>query len=196
MPIQKDEFAFMRGESQVPGQKALALPRELPPSVPFGPAPPNIRQVQSVYDSRPIGAYDFVLTDIVDPYAEPPEALITTPEGYITILRRVELEANPVMVVTAGGGIMNQWVLRVNGITVPNWQWDFEPLLTFRAIDTFIVVPPNTTISIFSPLGTPLTGTPTTLFGRFIGNLILDSNESPNQLVGSNPHSVIVTKGA
>ena len=95
-----DEFEQQRGEIQRRGNRrvlGLGAPRE--PSV-VGIAPPANLQVQSVFDTRPIAAYDFAISDSVDfggLNSSSAAIQVEVPDGYTAVLRRVELEIVPAL---------------------------------------------------------------------------------------------------
>lgn len=188
------DFERMRGERQKEGDYTRALPEQLPADIPVRPAPPYPRQVISGYDARPIGGMDFVLSEYMNIYGGPTftvaDQIVTViaPFGYVTVLRRVEIEGTPSIVAGADFTLS----LLVDGITQPNWTWGWGSILDgFRAIDTFIVIPPNTPYGLF--MSSPdLTADPNvSIRCRFIGNLILDTNIPANEQVGSLPTRVV-----
>lgn len=182
----RDEFESLIGETQRPGDKdALGLPQQLPADIPIGPAPPHIRHVISTYDARPIGGYDFLLSDQSDFYVDAQRLDVVTPLGYMSILRRIEIEASPTIIQPG----LFSWLLQIGGITLPNWRWLHGPTLNERSINLFVVVPPETQITLLYN-GATITQN-SIVIGRFIGNLILDVNAPPDQHVGSTPPSVI-----
>lgn len=95
-----NEFEQQRGEIQQRGNRrvlGLGAPRE--PSV-VGIAPPANLQVQSVFDTRPIAAYDFAISDTVDfggMNSSSAAIMVAVPDGYTAVLRRVELESVPAL---------------------------------------------------------------------------------------------------
>lgn len=179
-------FAQSIGETQVPGDPRIHGIIPGPGPTPIGPAPPHIRQVLSVYDSRPIGGYDFVLSDSFDSYIDLPEVSVQSPQGYITVVRRIEIEAQPGLLLSPFG-ILPTWVFVNNGVTAIAWEWNTGKVLTDEGIDTFFVVQPNVPFGIRCAA---LTGIAVDIVVRFIGNLILDVNEPPTEQVGALPHAV------
>jgi hypothetical protein len=180
-------FEQERGEVMRPGDRALGLPLPLPANIPVKPAPPYPRQVISGYDARPIGGYDFVQTGLLIPYANP-LLTVRSPLGFITVLRRIELEAMPATMLSEPWA----WRLVIDSITQPNWEWGHGPVLdASRALDTFVVIPPDTPygLRVLNDFST-LPGI--TIVARFIGNLLLDSNIPPTEQVGSMPTRVSV----
>jgi hypothetical protein len=167
-----------------------------------------VRQVVSGYDARPIGGYDFILPiSVTLPLGDGEEWVMQrpSPRGYVTVLRRIELEPVPGLLLNADAIVT--WLLQVGGIIVPNWEWSMGPGIAERAIDTFVVVPPETTIGLLPVFGFAGAGGSSGIdalfdagldpamevivMARLIGNLILDANQPPTQMVGSNPHRVI-----
>lgn len=181
-------FEHERGEHTVQGDPRIYGVNPQPGPLPIGPAPPFIRQVISVFDSRPIGGYDFVLSDTFNPYLELPRAEVVSPKGYISIVRRIEVEASPGFVLPEA----QLWRFAANGVVAIGWEWAGGLTLTERGIDTFFVVPPSTPYTLIAVTGfTGIAAGSVNVIVRFIGNLILDSNEPPNEQVGSLPHTVI-----
>lgn len=90
------EFDQQRGEVQQRGSRdAMGNPPPLPPA-PVGIAPPDPMNVVSNFDTRPVGAFDFAMTDFavlgpgeVDTFAE---VFFDVPQGYTAALRRVVIE--------------------------------------------------------------------------------------------------------
>lgn len=161
-----------------------------PGNVPVGPAPPDVRQVIATFDSRPIGGYDFVLSDSFTSYNELPIAEVRSAPGFITIVRRIEVEA-----LTAAMLPENQrWSFSANGVAATAWDYRSGRLLSSWGVDTFFVVAPNIPMRLTALAG--FTGISDTIevIVRFIGNLLLDSNEQPSAQVGTPPHTVRVEK--
>lgn len=176
-------FERARGETQVPGDPRIHGVVPGPGPTPIGPAPPHIRQVISTYDSRPIGGYDFVLSSSFDSYIDLPEMLVTSPQGYISVVRRIEIEASPGLLLSSPA----TWVFSNNGVVAIAWEWNTGKVLTDEGIDTFFVVQPNV---LFGIRCAALTGIAVDVVVRYSGNLILDVNEPPTEQVGSLPHAV------
>lgn len=129
------EFAVSRGESQVSGDPGIF---GIPPSVAgatVGIAPPDARVVVSIFDTRPIGAYDFSVTDFdrwnfpsVESPGVPPLSLGgVVPSGYVAVLRSVEVVWTPGAFVNIGNegfgadtfNVLTLKLLR-NGGVIPN----------------------------------------------------------------------------
>ena len=105
------EFDQQRGEVQDEGSRdAMGNPPPLPPA-PVGVAPPDPMNVVSNFDTRPIGAYDFAMTDfaVLGPgeVATFAEVFFDVPQGYTAVLRRVEIEFLPGMTVNTGSAGTN-----------------------------------------------------------------------------------------
>lgn len=164
-----------------------------PGNIPTGPAPPYVRQVVSSYDSRPIGGYDFVFSGTLSttegaidaqPYYER-----ITPRGYVSVVRRIEVEANTALNL----GNPQEWIFSQGGVIAVNWNYMASDYLSEFGVDTFFVVPQNTPIRLTAVTG--FDGFPAqvgAVYVRFIGNLILDTNEPSNGIIGSLPHTVRV----
>lgn len=180
-------FAAERGEVVRQGNPNLYGIKPAAGPIPIGPAPPNIKQVLAVFDSRPIGSYDFVLSDTFDPYGGDAFAEVVTAPGYITIVRRIEVEA-------AGGAVLlaenQEWNFYANGVAATAWSYAAGRTLSSWGVDTFFVIPPNTPIRLLPVFGyTGITSNVPTIV-RFIGNLLLDTNEPPSEQVGTLPPAV------
>ena len=184
-------FEHERGERSVQGRlNVFAVPPQVG-NVPVGPAPPDNRQVQSVYDSRPIGGYDFCLTGTFDTYSAPPLVEARAPLGYVAMVRRIEIEASPAVI----AGADMRWVFSSAGVQIPAWTWDMGPTLSERGIDVFFPVASNALMALRETQGGlefPLFSTVTTIIVRFIGNLLLDQTIPVTQQAGSLPTSVVV----
>lgn len=181
-------FEQARGERQVTGTPGIVAVTPQPGNIPIGPAPPHIRQVLSVYDSRPIGGYDFVLTGSFTPYLSVARADVTSPQGYVTVVRRIEMFADPAFL----NGSAPLWNFFANGVAATAWEWRTPSLVTSEGLDTFFVIPPNVGFGLRSGSAFFVGGS--TIYVRYIGNLLLDSNEPPSEQVGQLPHAVFPIK--
>lgn len=124
----KDEFEESRGEFQRRGARGIT---GVPPNlgrVPVGIAPPEPLQVVSVFDTRPISAYDFLVTDSAlwtsgDAAQDILEAIV--PDGYTAVLRklRIEFTANVVVNITSATANTAVMALLRNGGVIPNNTW-------------------------------------------------------------------------
>jgi hypothetical protein len=176
-------FERARGEVQTPGDPRIYGVNPQPGPIPIGPAPPHIRQVISEFDSRPIGAYDFVLAAFYTPYLDIARLVVRSPLGYITIVRRIEVSVYPSLL----AGVT--WSFSANGVVANSWDWALTQPLVDDAINTFFVIPPDVEYGLLS--NDFLTIQAASQFTvRYIGNLILDVGEPPNEQVGSLPHTV------
>lgn len=104
-----DEFDGQRGERQQRGDArvyGLGAPRE-PGQV--GLSPPANLQVQSVFDTRPIAAFDFAFS-LVGDFGGALSAVFTgqqqAPNGYTAVLRRVEVEVTPPLLNAGPDGVV------------------------------------------------------------------------------------------
>lgn len=184
-------FEQSRGEHQRPGDRNILGVPPQPGNIPIGPAPPAIRQVISQYDSRPIGGYDFVLSDSFDPIAGQRRADVQSPKGFITVVRRIEIDCSPSFLLATSP----VWNFLTAGVSAIAWNWNTGRFLSSAGIATFFVVPPDTQYSLISPnLSVTSAEASAELVVRFIGNLILDTNEPPTEQVGSLPHAVYAMK--
>lgn len=162
-----------------------------PGNIPIGPAPPDVRQVLATFDSRPIGAYDFVLSDVVNTYAGAPVAEVQSAKGFVTIVRRIEVEAVDGVLLWEN----QEWSFSANGVASTAWSYMAGTALSSWGVDTFFVVAPNVPMRLTALHGfLPEAPVNATLIVRFIGNLLLDSNEQPSSQVGMPPHTVRVEK--
>lgn len=150
----RDEFERMRGEVQLPGTRVLAVPPPEPPA-PVGIAPPDPRNVVSNFDTRPIGAYDFAHTEVVNMHNEDEADVVSgvfsfpVPDGYTAALRRVRIEFTPpgamrignpaavddpttflTMSLTRDGGIIPNNSVRFFGI-LDQYEWDTHQVFGF-----------------------------------------------------------------
>lgn len=178
-------FEQARGERQVTGTPGIVAVTPQPGNIPIGPAPPHIRQVLSVYDSRPIGGYDFVLTGSFAPYISAPQAFVQSPKGYVAVLRRIELFAYPAFLNTSAPA----WSFVANGVAATAWDWVTSPAVDADGIDVFFVIAPDQPFGIRAALNAFNVGG-SSIYVRYIGNLLLDSNEPPSEQVGQLPHAV------
>ncbi len=184
-----NNFDRERGESQSRGSLGVYAVQPSMGSVPIGPAPPNERQVVSVYSARPIGGYDMCLSGSFSTYNSLPQVSVTTPIGYSAIVRRIEIESSPAFLATTDIAFTFQSA----GVFQPGWRWSMGKVLTERSIDVFFPVPSNTSFGI-KEVGGGFTGTSTVVvvYVRFVGNLLLDDSTPVTQQVGSLPHGVRV----
>ncbi len=178
-------FEQARGERQVTGTPGIVAVTPQPGNIPIGPAPPHIRQVLSVYDSRPIGGYDFVLTGQFQPYVDASQAFVVSPLGYITVVRRIEFFAYPAFINPSAP----VWSFVSDGVSATAWQWITSPAVADDGLDVFFVVAPGKSFGLRAPANTFTVGG-ASLYVRYIGNLLLDSNEPPTEQVGQLPHAV------
>lgn len=106
----KGEFDRMRGETQRPGMRVLAVPPQGPP-LPIGIAPPDPRNVVSNFDTRPVGAYDFADTEVVNmgngEVTTFQNVSFAIPDGYTAVLRRVRVEFSPPAAMIVGQPLAN-----------------------------------------------------------------------------------------
>lgn len=190
-PYNVGGFAAEIGEQVQRGSRGvLGLGPDLGPT-PIGPAPSGARQVVSMYDARPIGGFDFVLSYHYDADAGPEEpfGLVTAPQGYTTVIRRIEVEPFPSVLLESPGVFM----LYINGNAVPAWEWFSGTSFLGCAIETFVVAPERSSIRLAGSGGFgegPEGPRIDDMIVRFSGNLILNSGDQPTEQVGSLPHTV------
>jgi len=93
-----NEFEHQRGEIQRRGdRRVLGLGAPRVPSI-VGIAPPANLQVQSVFETRPIAAYDFAISESTafgGLTTSMASIMVDVPTGYTAVLRRVEFEMTP-----------------------------------------------------------------------------------------------------
>lgn len=124
-PLAQGEFDSARGEQQRPGAKGLkAVPPDRGP-IPVGIAPPEPLQVVSVFDTRPISAYDFVASSTAlwtsgDAAQDILQSAV--PVGYTAVLRRLRIEFTSNGAVNLSSATANVATLRLlrNGAPIPN----------------------------------------------------------------------------
>lgn len=120
------EFAQNIGEVVHRGDQVLAVPPSGPP-IPVGIAPPSPLQVQSVFDTRPIAAYDFCFSAVQAFGNEGPATFnqsVQVPAGYTAVLRRVEFAILPIFIgnvalFTTADGVLTAQLLR-DGVSIAN----------------------------------------------------------------------------
>lgn len=196
------EFERMRGETQLPGTRVLAVPPPEPPP-PVGIAPPDPRNVVSNFDTRPIGAYDFARTltatmgnGEVDSFAQ---VSFDVPDGYTAVLRRVRVEWTPpaaMLIGQPGAGtdptaFLDMSLLRNSGVipnntvrflgTLDEYEWDTHQVFGYwesmglRLVPTNgFAVPASVTQAVYVAV-------------TFFGVLIPTKGRPPNQEIASDP---------
>lgn len=117
----RDEFDRQRGEIQHRGDQVLGVPPQTP-NIPVGIAPPEPLNVVSIFDTRPISAFDFAQSDdgvMVLSEGTPIDLTATVPDGYTAVLRRIRLEFIPngsVNLDAAGSDVLTLTLLRDGGV--------------------------------------------------------------------------------
>ena len=191
------EFAEQIGESQSrgsPGLTGLGPPQQ-PSEV--GIAPPSPLQVQSVFDTRPLSAFDFAF-DTAGRITEGGAPLLLNadiPDGYTAVLRRLEIEATPGFLgqTIAGGGYVTTAQMQVqllrDGSPIP---WN---LVVFRNALGIYSWHTHQVFGFWQSMGAQFVIVPPTLTGafdigitaRFFGVLIPSRSLPPTEEVGSDP---------
>lgn len=193
----QSEFAQQRGDVQrqgSPGLTGLGPPQTY---APVGLPPPPELQVQSVFDTRPISAFDFAF-DLTDRFGNEltPVFFVTeaVPAGYVAVLRRVEVEViQPLLIGTIDPSTsFFQLDLLRNGAVIPFNTVRFRSEFVFYDWPTHHVFGPGETLGVrgsFSlpiinpdPTGVELIGT-----ARMFGTLIPTRNYPPSQEIASPP---------
>lgn len=201
----QDEFTRQRGDLQRTGSPGLTGLGPPPVQAEVGLAPPPDVQVQSVFDTRPISAFDFAI-DLTDRFGDEvsPVFLVSTevPPGYVAVLRRVEVEViQPLLIGTVDpGASFFQLDLMRNGSAIPFNTVRFRSEFVFYDWPTHHVFGSGDTFGVrgsFSlpilnpdPLVTELIGT-----ARLFGTLIPSRNWAPSQEIGSPPVLTYEVKG-
>lgn len=194
------EFAATLGERQ---QKGVSPVYALSPQMveaPTGAAPPSPLQVLSMFDTRPVAAYDFVfdlvqrVSDAGPIWAQSAEV----PNGYTAVLRRVELEFLAPFVGDTGPGVGTagffEWRLTRNGGAVPNcvvrlrgsyaeYTWHTHQVFAARELMGLrgTVTAPTISPSLL------VAGDAYRITAKLFGTLILSRNNPANMEIGSLP---------
>lgn len=142
-------------------------------------APPTDVDVRSVYDVRPINAWDFNIVASAEAVGGAGEVSFSVPEGLVAILRNFDIwfEPNPATAFKSE----NRWTLQLNGGDFPyNISIPFGTAVdretVFMIADEFNVVGLSVTL---------LAETSVTLFARFYGNLLLKSGRPASLEIGN-----------
>jgi len=194
------EFAETIGDRQQAGDPDIrgVLPR--PHNVPPGIAPPSPLQVQSVFDTRPLSAYDFAFDGFGVFGDEAPPFLVEAqvPNGYTAVLRRVQFEFTPplalaVSPVGSGGpplfqffltrdaGVIPANVVRFRGVCA-EYEWQTHQVF---GMNSFMGVRGAFAAGGAEPIYPPDDGIDVTV--RFFGTLIPSRSLPPSEEVGSDP---------
>lgn len=196
----RDEFAQMIGEQTPlrgdPNVTGLGPP---PTNAPAGIAPPSPLQVQSVFDTRPLAAYDFALTQTkgaaFSPEAPTAEVFpLTLPQGFTAVLRRIRIECTPGFQGDTGytGDIMNSLLFQItrDGATIPNNAIRFGTLqdYTWETHQVFgFWQTLGMRIGWESGLIDPATGLNYDFRFTYMGTLIPTKGLPPSEEIGSDP---------
>ncbi len=201
-PRKQQEFAQTLGDVQRHGDRGVLGIGPASPDAPVGLAPPPPFQVQSVFDTRPISAFDFVLNASAafsdeNPPNPPGILTLTTPQipnGYVAVLRRVELAFYPPLIMgdvdafLAVSLLRNGGVIPFNtlnfGVSVEFYDWPTHHVYATRDTIGLLVSPPGAFLS-------PGSGN-YALSAMFHGTLIPSKSLPPEIEVGSAP--VMVTQ--
>lgn len=201
----QDEFAVQRGDAQRSGSPGLTGLGPPPVQADIGVAPPPALQVQSVFDTRPISAFDFAF-DTVGRMVEGGSSLTLTadvPDGYTAVLRRLEIEVTggfvgslvalanydndsqmQVSLLRDGAPIPYNRVTFRNALTIYNWH-THHVFGFWQTMGALFVIVPNT-ITANQPVG---------INARFFGTLIPSRSLPPYDEVGSDPVLVRAYQG-
>lgn len=198
----RGEFDRMRGEVQHPGSRIIGLRPDAPPP-PIGIAPPDPRNVVSMFDTRPIGAYDFANTQVVT--MGNGEAIkvqtvnFDVPDGYTAVLRRVRVEFTPpgamLAAQPAAGAVASKFLtmslLRSGGV-IPNnsvrlfgnldqYEWPTHQVFGFWEAIGLLLDPGTGFVIPLSPLNALFVGV------TFMGTLIPTKSRPPETEIASDP---------
>lgn len=118
-------FAVSIGDKQRRGDHVLGVPPSMA-DVPVGIAPPEPLLVVSVFDTRPISAYDFVFSDRGE--LDQGDAAVVVlleadvPPGYTAVLRKLRLEFTPPASVNLDTSTANTFTAQLtrNGSPIPH----------------------------------------------------------------------------
>lgn len=188
-PDRPREFAETLGDQQRSGD-----PRTLglgPPPVPskVGIAPPSPLQVQSVFDTRPMSAFDFAFDATLLLTNEAPSSVaeVQVPDGYTAVLRAVELESMS-GINTSYTGVLDMSLLRARA-TIPYNLVSFRSTLTFYRWPTHHVFGAWETLGVrlSIPSIVPVAAGNLRFTARFFGVLIPSRSLPAQDEVGSNP---------
>jgi hypothetical protein len=184
-------FAVSIGDRQRHGDHVLGVPPSMA-DVPVGIAPPEPLQVVSIFDTRPISAYDFCFNDfgIFDPGEVDPIVVLEAPvpPGYTAALRRLEIEFTPNGIVNldAAGIDGIQLQLLRNGSPIPHCIFFIR-----GAMDDF-VWPTHQVFGADDVMGLQMVGTyaipagdPVIINANFMGVLIPTKSKPPETEIAS-----------
>jgi len=151
-------------------------------------------QVQSIFDTRPIEAYDFSLEIVGQPpQNENFDFSAAVPDQYTMILRRIEFQFFPPFVggvTSATGSDLTLWLMR-NSIQIPNNVVTLRASYPTYTWETHQVFGSGQTYGIgglFEVLDPPpVSGSSLEFIARFMGTLILSRGRPPQHEVGSLP---------
>lgn len=198
-PQKPQEFANIIGDTQQRGDANVTGLGPAPRTdIPVGIAPPSPLQVQSVFDTRPLSAYDAcipmpVSIQFLAEGALGRSASVALPAGFTFVLRRIEMECAPGFLGSTafqgGNGAYLQFFILRDGSTIPNnelqlntltqYTWTTHQVYGFwQSIGLRINLP---------PLNAPVTGTDYDFFFHFHGTLIPTRSLPPTEEVGSDP---------
>jgi hypothetical protein len=152
---------------------AMAKARTDQENTPLG-SPPKPVDVRSVYDTRPINAFDFNISASASVNSVSPSATLffSVPQGFICVLRNFDIwfEPNPV----ASDRSAFQWSLQLNGGDFPyNLNVPFG--IAVDRETCFMIANEFNTVGLRITLGTAAEFADGTIFGRFYGNFLLKS---------------------
>jgi hypothetical protein len=186
-----DEFAGTIGDRQTRGSENPSY--ALTPKVGGTAKALTEVQVQSVFDGRPIGAFDFVHSFVATNAGDPPTNPATSfdvPQGYTLILRRVEIEIFPPLSTTSATAGIDFNLLRDGNPILFNvlalrgnyeaYGWDtYHPFGYWQRCGLTWAI-----------TGVPDSGVSYAVNVRFLGNLVPTRGLPPLSESGSEPISV------
>jgi hypothetical protein len=192
-PLVGQEFDVERGEIQRRGARNVFGVPDMPRDIPVGISPPEPLVVVSTFDTRPVGAYDFVLGDSGLIGVAEADVLILevlVPNGFTAVLRRLRLEFTPngAINLTAAGG--DSLVLRLtrDGAPIPN------NVFTLRGAMDLLEWPTHQVFGAGERIGVQVSGTFAVPAGDsvivqadFLGTLIPTKGKPPETEIASPP---------
>jgi hypothetical protein len=217
-PKPYDPTALLGKQSPVPSQDMPVPPPFDPRYQPdvFNGAPPDVVDigiVRSVFDSRPVNAFDFHWEETYNGTSA--AVHYTVPQGYLAITRRFEISVYPAVTNTGvhtlgingygdaanpGSPANANLQILINGAPTPYWTPNtlgFGGVPTFDleaadlAFNAFVLVDENQTLSIAIP-GVTNDGS-TITYVHYYGNLIRKTGRTLNNEVGNGDPELVET---
>lgn len=201
-----DEFTAMIGETQQrgsgrdiyalardPGMPHVPLPTRLPPGVAKPPPANPVMQVLSVFETRPLYAFDFVTWIETIGNFDPPQRFgsFTVPAGFTAVVRRVEFDVagSPFN----GGQIGAALIIRLtmDGNPIPLNELRLIGLVETYGWETHQVIEQNHDFGVaWEVQPGSISGDSLDIGFRVFGNLIRSQSKPAPTEVGSPPLNV------